>query len=366
MGPDINISIHAPREGCDPCTFCRAAVSPALFQSTHPARGATASVANGGWWPAISIHTPREGCDHPASLIPFRSIDFNPHTPRGVRPRRSSAGGAILPFQSTHPARGATVVSDGHLVPARTFQSTHPARGATPHQSRRLLGPRHISIHAPREGCDGAAVSASAWVWIFQSTHPARGATRPRSEERGRAGISIHAPREGCDPWRMPTLADEKVFQSTHPARGATPGRQSARPELRYFNPRTPRGVRHQAIADKYTAMSISIHAPREGCDSRRHPQSGAIPISIHAPREGCDSESLQRAWSVVISIHAPREGCDLFHLSFGRSQLDFNPRTPRGVRPVWSISHSCWSQFQSTHPARGATRSLYNGLGVW
>ena len=37
-----------------------------------------------------------------------------------------------------------------------------------------------------------------------------------------------------------------------------------------YFNPRTPRGVR---LADKYTAMSkytsISIHAPREGCDSK-------------------------------------------------------------------------------------------------
>ena len=35
-----------------------------------------------------------------------------------------------------------------------------------------------------------------------------------------------------------------------------------------YFNPRTPRGVR----PDKYTAMSkytsISIHAPREGCDT--------------------------------------------------------------------------------------------------
>ena len=63
----------------------------------------------------------------------------------------------------------------------------------------------------------------------------------------------------------------------------------------------------------KAAGVAISIHAPREGCDTgpqihdRR--QGG---ISIHAPREGCDfalncALSL-RAW---ISIHAPREGCD-------------------------------------------------------
>ena len=57
----------------------------------------------------------------------------------------------------------------------------------------------------------------------------------------------------------------------------------------------------------------ISIHAPREGCDRRRHRLCGSSRvISIHAPREGCDFPDL--AHNVVYMKH-------------------FNPRTPRGVR---------------------------------
>ena len=57
------------------------------------------------------------------------------------------------------------------------FQSTHPARGATyttwfPHSLVK------ISIHAPREGCDqSAAEGHPRMLQKFQSTHPARGAT---------------------------------------------------------------------------------------------------------------------------------------------------------------------------------------------
>ena len=81
-------------------------------------------------------------------------------------------------------------------------------------------------------------------------------------------------------------------------------------------------------------AATISIHAPREGCDrafapldefmdifQSTHPARGATlrrwalkkkwAISIHAPREGCDGwERIHRATG-DISIHAPREGCD-------------------------------------------------------
>ena len=81
--------------------------------------------------------------------------------------------------------------------------------------------------------------------------------------------------------------------------------------------------------------MTISIHAPREGCDimatpgftdtifQSTHPVRGATwmdspealaeYISIHAPREGCDrphGDGAERAFQ--ISIHAPREGCDV------------------------------------------------------
>ena len=81
-----NISIHAPRAGCD--------------------------VGSGNIWLAtntISIHAPRAGCD--ASQI------------WGLSPR-------LRRFQSTHPVRGATCMLYNSHGRAQ-FQSTHPVRGAT-------------------------------------------------------------------------------------------------------------------------------------------------------------------------------------------------------------------------------------------
>ena len=100
----------------------------------------------------------------------------------------------------------------------------------------------------------------------------------------------------------------------------------------------------------------ISIHAPREGCDSCQSLFFWASTISIHAPREGCDAGALERispatrfqsthpargatclllhpSHKASISIHAPREGCDYRYPTSPRWISYFNPRTPRGVR---------------------------------
>ena len=166
------------------------------FQSTHPARGATGRGRAETNDFAISIHAPREGCDLAQRRRRKLHRNFNPRTPRGVRPvgqevhpgdryfnprtprgvRRCSMGIIDDPikFQSTHPARGATGCALSGR-PSDVFQSTHPARGATRKQGCAGEGVR-ISIHAPREGCDSAAVY-----------------------DAQRIVISIHAPREGCD-----------------------------------------------------------------------------------------------------------------------------------------------------------------------
>ena len=59
----------------------------------------------------------------------------------------------------------------------------------------------------------------------------------------------------------------------------------------------------------------------------------------------------------VRISIHAPLAGCD--HSSRGNRALlpHFKPRTPCGVRQQSCFSGATTSEFQSTHPLRGATR---------
>ena len=56
-----------------------------------------------------------------------------------------------------------------------------------------------------------------------------------------------------------------------------------------YFNPRPPRGGRLQQIFNRFIFLPISIHAPREGGDSKNTITRRMKNISIHAPREGGD-----------------------------------------------------------------------------
>ena len=80
VGRPVGISIHAPREGCDPVVLV--AVLPVLtFQSTHPVRGATVGVVGGGGCMFISIHAPREGCDVSPRPPLAAPRNFNPRTP---------------------------------------------------------------------------------------------------------------------------------------------------------------------------------------------------------------------------------------------------------------------------------------------
>ena len=55
-------------------------------------------------------------------------------------------------FQSTRPARGATLILDARVA-AHVFQSTRPARGATTPPIA-LPVADSVSIHAPRAGRD--------------------------------------------------------------------------------------------------------------------------------------------------------------------------------------------------------------------
>ena len=125
-----------------------------VFQSTPPARGATAGVTGQMVTMIISIHAPREGGDAACCC--------------GTCPRNR--------FQSTPPARGATPWTT--ICTCWTeFQSTPPARGATRETFAAYAELCIISIHAPREGGDAPDAREEAEKAIFQSTPPARGAT---------------------------------------------------------------------------------------------------------------------------------------------------------------------------------------------
>ena len=239
----------------------------ARFQSTHPARGATEE----------------------AEAALRRGQDFNPRTPRGVRRRTLDSVRSSRRFQSTHPARGATCKLGG-------------GRKMTP----------NISIHAPREGCDGQRVCIWGYPKDFNPRTP-RG-VRPSASRPAIIpfSISIHAPREGCDGLGAISPLYFTNFNPRTP-RGVRRQEIASSSHIRTdFNPRTPRGVRRSQCRQRRRSNSPfqSTH-PARGATPQRPPGHCHTPISIHAPREGCDLPSQLQNSILTISIHAPREGCD-------------------------------------------------------
>ena len=152
------------------------------------------------------------------------------------------------------------------------------------------------------------------------------------------------------------------VFQSTHPARGATLPVPISTRALPYFNPRTPRGVRPPAIPASMEFLThISIHAPREGCDSGTRFFSISTHISIHAPREGCDNGGItgNGRGKQFQSTH-PARGATVTDRTQADVDALFQSTHPARGATSGKTSSFADKLFQSTHPARGATFTLW------
>ena len=73
------ISIHAPREGCD---LTDTIAQTRIIISIHaPREGCDAWVDRWVRRVYISIHAPREGCDRHHKIKQTNTINFNPRTP---------------------------------------------------------------------------------------------------------------------------------------------------------------------------------------------------------------------------------------------------------------------------------------------
>ena len=213
------------------------------FQSTHPVRGATSSNRSYCVQYTISIHAPRAGCDQ---IWPHRLRGrwISIHAPRAGCDTACQASYSWSDiFQSTHPVRGATVLPEGRKAPEE-FQSTHPVRGATLMRRSRLAEEQLFQSTHPVRGATNLIFQRLPAIQLFQSTHPVRGATIDGFGLQRPEQISIHAPRAGCDLHIMASSGAVVSFQSTHPVRGATIDAKSSTKSQRYFNPRTPCGVR--------------------------------------------------------------------------------------------------------------------------
>ena len=123
------VSIHAPHAGRDcgdhqglqkqagfnpraPCGARRfnsaPVISPTLFQSTRPMRGATYTSYGADVAAGVSIHAPHAGRDGFWQSVATRRRRFNPRAPCGARREGVVYLHVDVEFQSTRPMRGAT------------------------------------------------------------------------------------------------------------------------------------------------------------------------------------------------------------------------------------------------------------------
>ena len=102
----------------------------------------------------ISIHAPREGGDH-GLVHKLRLFPISIHAPReGGDPAMAITEAMEQAFQSTPPARGATVQHSSN-ADGRPISIHAPREGGDLLSSAVVAAVNCISIHAPREGGDG-------------------------------------------------------------------------------------------------------------------------------------------------------------------------------------------------------------------
>ena len=189
------------------------------FQSTRPARGATHAHLRRRRGARVSIHAPRTGRDHLRLVLlldPLVSI----HAPRTGRDRTLMAGSpppSCFNPRAPHGARHRYMTDEFATL---AFQSTRPARGATMRQWT-LPTTRGVSIHAPRTGRDERELRAWQSEVGFNPRAP-HGARRVHWHERyAHICFNPRAPHGA----RQPACSRSTRWQSR-------------------FNPRAPHGAR--------------------------------------------------------------------------------------------------------------------------
>ena len=175
---------------------CNSSRDTAIFQSTPPARGATRFHVVLQCDVEISIHAPREGGDRSNASEGQSDNDFNPRPPRGGRRLVERCCVAFHVISIHAPREG------GDLTVRQKYYNEIGISIHAPREGGDLYldGLDHfvkISIHAPREGGDYAGIDIDAAISQFQSTPPARGATEARLAAIKQENFNPRPPRGG-------------------------------------------------------------------------------------------------------------------------------------------------------------------------
>ena len=234
------------------------------------------------------------------------------HAPRAEGDAEAGSGDFGRQGFNPRPPRGGRRASGSPSTARSRCFNPRPPRGGRPDRLHGHADVIRVSIHAPRAEGDG---SGGEYVGLESvSIHAPRAegdlvAIQARPEE---LEVSIHAPRAEGDP-----LAGISMASSTG------------------FNPRPPRGGRLAASPMRPLCELFQSTPPARRATQVAERLFKPYRVSIHAPRAEGDPP--------------PRFGPLAFR--------GFNPRPPRGGRRQGQPREGLENQFQSTPPARRATR---------
>ena len=176
---------------------------------------------------------------------------------------------------------------------------------------------------------------------LFQSTHPSWGATKEYTLRYCHCNISIHAPIVGCDCSMRGSVVVNALFQSTHPSWGATGFLFGIRFSTLRFQSTHPSWGATLLKFMLFSTPLISIHAPIVGCDMANAIELGkAIIFQSTHPSWGATVSTSPTIRSMQFQSTHPSWGATVVVLSINCCDVNFNPRTHRGVRP--SVYHTC------------------------
>ena len=145
----------------------------------------------------------------------------------------------------------------------------------------------------------------------FQFTHPGKGATSLLTTSLAVLKFQFTHPGKGATSFQPLPIACVSV--SIHaPWEGCDTIFHTSTITLQCFNSRTLGRVRQPLTQHLGEDGVVSIHAPWEGCDEvALYLSRITLVVSIHAPWEGCDYIRDNNTKTGAVSIHAPWEGCD-------------------------------------------------------
>ena len=252
--------------------------------------------------------------------------------------------------------------------------------GATP-LSPASAPPPKVSIHAPRGGSDTIIILRHFQPISFNPRSPWGERQLARQFCCVVRGVSIHAPRGGSDKFEICLIVGLEPFQSTLPVGGATGfvppffrQRQGFNPRSpwgerhrlrlcsnrpRRFNPRSPWGERPQRGRRTMSPRPFQSTLPVGGATFFTQSQRRYLTVSIHAPRGGSDSRTAapdnQRMAVRVFQSTLPVGGATPSATAVIADAAGFNPRSPWGERHPGGVGHA-WFRRVSIHAPRGGS----------